>query len=123
MASWICNEAIRIGGFQFSFGLTEKETDEIRASHAQNGDTSASNEDLDNATLDDSYHGQVTPDGFTLENFENPTNGGGRGNGNGNGKVKLVEGNAKLKGGKAAPSLVDDDQRQLHSLLNVSEWY
>ena len=123
MASWICNEAIRIGGFQFSFGLTEKETDEIRASHVQNGDTSASNEDLDNATLDDSYHGQVTPDGFTLENFENPTNGGGRGNGNGNGKVKLVEGNAKLKGGKAPPSLVDDDQRQLHSLLNVPEWY
>lgn len=28
MASWICNEAIRIGSFQFSFGPNEKEADE-----------------------------------------------------------------------------------------------
>jgi intein/homing endonuclease len=118
MASWICNEAIRIGGFQFSFGLTQKESDEIKAIRNAEKEQGKKAETV-NVDGDEIFEGDLLPDMFNLGGGEivssekNKNGGNGRGNGNGSAKPSK----------KPAVNLVDDDRRLQHSLPNLPNWY
>ena len=95
MASWICNEAIRIGGFQFSFGPDEKQPDEQEGFQLAELLTPANPHD-------------------TKASGPGPSNNGNGNRKKGNGGVRST---ARLASPKA--NLVGDE----HSLPNVPTWY